>query len=179
MSFSTFIDRIASPALRHVAMCWRAACRDRAMPGRRDVEVTFLPMPAPHVWSCAYDRESALFFDFRSLGAPLKNGDHVDALVDRHRRVVEGPALMHGHGCVFRHLGSIGIGERIALPLAEDGVRPDGIFGAIIYGRIFAVASIRAQTNPFENLRCTFDDLDPPGSAVNWPSPASAEGSAA
>ncbi len=43
------------------------------------------------------------------------------------------PCFCHGKGLVFIHAGRYGHGERVVLPLAEDGEHGDGIFGATIY----------------------------------------------
>jgi hypothetical protein len=40
---------------------------------------------------------------------------------------------MRGHGLVFRHLARYGTGERIMLPLADDGEHGDGMLGATEY----------------------------------------------
>ena len=46
------------------------------------------------------------------------------------KRVVLEPIFMRGHGLVFRHLNRYGTGERIMLPLADDGENGDGMIGA-------------------------------------------------
>jgi len=60
-------------------------------------------------------------------------GDVYRRVFARHKRVVAEPALYHGSGRVFHHEGRSGRGERIILPLAEDGRNGDGILGATIY----------------------------------------------
>lgn len=49
------------------------------------------------------------------------------------RRVVTAPAFVRETGQVFIHMKRYGLGERIIMPLAADGARDDGIFGATIY----------------------------------------------
>jgi hypothetical protein len=51
----------------------------------------------------------------------------------RYRRVLEQPAFMCNQGAVFSLHGGVGVGERIVMPLAEDGIHPDGILGATVY----------------------------------------------
>lgn len=46
---------------------------------------------------------------------------------------MDGPSFMFSHGKVFARAGRTGSGARIVLPLADDGVRPDGLLGAIVY----------------------------------------------
>ena len=48
-------------------------------------------------------------------------------------RIVLEPACGRSGGALFRKAGMTGMGERIALPLAEDGVRGDGVLGASDY----------------------------------------------
>ena len=40
------------------------------------------------------------------------------------------PELFREHGPIYAHLGSACAGERIALPLADDGENGDGLIGA-------------------------------------------------
>jgi hypothetical protein len=47
--------------------------------------------------------------------------------------VMAGPSFMFSHGKVFARAGRTGSGARIVLPLADDGVRPDGLLGATVY----------------------------------------------
>ncbi len=54
-------------------------------------------------------------------------------LYERAKRVVATPELFRGTGMVFRHLDRLGAGERIILPVAEDGEHGDGILGATVY----------------------------------------------
>ena len=51
----------------------------------------------------------------------------------RHQRVVTEPCFFYGTGMVFARMGYTSVGERIGLPLAEDGEHGDGIFGATEY----------------------------------------------
>ncbi|MGH7001341.1 MAG: hypothetical protein ACREEA_07525, partial [Stellaceae bacterium] len=69
-------------------------------------------------------------------GKPMNEffrGRQYDMMFARHKYVVTTPAFAHGSGPVFIHAGRYGQGERIIMPLASDGIRGDGIFGATIY----------------------------------------------
>jgi len=169
MSFSAFLDRIRSPGLRQVALSWRAARDGRTMPAGRAIDLAPLERHRLMVWSYAYDRRTGSFAARGQQGVKpdqVRTDDDLGALSEHHRRVVDGPSLMYGHGCAFRHRGRVAIGERIALPLARDGTLADGLIGAIAYERTFGVASARAVDRPYEDLRCEFFALDPALSVV-------------
>jgi len=59
--------------------------------------------------------------------------DVVAVVRQRYQAVMDGPSLMFSYGKVFARTGSTGSGERIVLPLADDGVRSDGLLGATVY----------------------------------------------
>ena len=52
---------------------------------------------------------------------------------ERFARVMAGPRLMRSAGRVYVTSRRHGSGERISLPLADDGVSCDGIIGATVY----------------------------------------------
>lgn len=148
MSFDRFFARIESPALRAIAAHWRAAASGRRMPGWKDIDPTAIAPHLPLVWSWKYDRAADRFvgrlageaitavFGRQLRGASLDDffaGHDPDRVAERFRSVVSGPTLIHGQGEVFHHFGRVGTGERIILPLAEDGEHVDGIFGATTY----------------------------------------------
>lgn len=100
------------------------------------------------VWAYRYDRGSDSFtgrlageeierlFGKTFRGRPMRELFPVlefEEMFQRHKRVVSEPALFHGSGFVFRHLGREGIGERIIMPLADDGIQCDGILGTTKY----------------------------------------------
>jgi len=49
---------------------------------------------------------------------------------------VKEPALYRGKGLVYKTADNFGYGERISLPISNDGHTPDGIFGATEYRNI-------------------------------------------
>lgn len=63
----------------------------------------------------------------------LYPGDNYPRLFARSKHVIAEPALYHGGGMVFRHLGSAMNGERIIMPLAAKGPVAGGILGATAY----------------------------------------------
>jgi hypothetical protein len=58
----------------------------------------------------------------------------------RHRKVVTGPNLFLGTGLVFQHLHRLDVGERIIMPLADDGTG-GGVLGATDYRMTVEVPS--------------------------------------
>jgi len=148
MSFQAFLDSIVSPDLRAVAEHWRTAKGSKAMPGWADIDPTAIGRALRYVWSWKYDAVSDTFTGRlageeidRAFGKSLRGMAMTDfftpeayrKVFPRHRRVVTEPAFMHGSGMVFVHVDRGVIGERIILPLAEDGLHGDGIIGATVY----------------------------------------------
>ncbi len=147
-AFERYLAVIVNPALRAVALHWHAARRDRIMPGWRGIDPAALKPQLPILWSWKYDRaddsftgrlagEDIITLFGRSLrGQKMEEffaRDVFERLFIRHKRVVSEPALYHGIGLVFRHEGRRGLGERIILPLADDGRTGDSILGATVY----------------------------------------------
>jgi len=140
-----FENCIVSPALKLVAAHWLAARRGREMPAWAGLMPTVIKAQLPIVWSYTYDsgldlftgrlageRCAALFGnDFRGL--PMSEA-HPKAgypnLFAKCKKVVTEPAIYHGIGMTFFVSGSSVPGERIIMPLSNDGISGDGIFGA-------------------------------------------------
>jgi hypothetical protein len=146
--FGSFLVGIEAPALRAVAQHWRAARGDRKMPAWRDIDPAAIAPYLPIVWSWKYDRaadtmtgrlageEINALFGKNLRGVPMTeffSGREYDSIFARHRRVAVEPAFMHGFGIIFGRVGRFGVGERIVMPLAEDGEHGDGIIGATSY----------------------------------------------
>jgi hypothetical protein len=148
MSFAVFEQAIRSPALRIVAGKWNVARGARAMPDWNDIRPHEL---APHlgmIWSYRYDRardvltgrlagdqiEQIFKKSFRNTPMDqLYPPDQFPRMFARFRRIVCEPSLYLEDGKVFQFVDHFGFGERIAMPLARDGVTGDGIIGATVY----------------------------------------------
>lgn len=148
MSFAAFEQAIEAPALRAIARHWNAVRGERRLPGWRDIRPSAIAAHLPLIWSYRYDRQADRFvgrlagdsieavFSHSFRGAPMEELFPPAALAHytaRHRRVVMELCFFRGHGQVFDHLGRMGLGERIILPLADNGVEGDGILGATLY----------------------------------------------
>jgi len=148
MSYELFLSAIGEAALREVVAHWQAARGDRPMPGWPDIDAVALGRKLPIIWAWRYDfaldtfvgrlagEEIAAVLGGNIRGKPIEACFPPDAAAvvrDRYKAVMDGPQFMRGHGRVFVRLGGTGYGERIVLPLAGDGVRPDGVLGATVY----------------------------------------------
>jgi hypothetical protein len=148
MGFHDFLASIGHPRLREIAEHWGRARAGRLMPAWGDLDATALRRNLTIVWAWKYDRASDRFTGRLageeindSFGKSLRGADMAEFFKDfdypnifaRHRRVVTEPCCAHGMGQVFAHARRVGLGERIIMPLAEDGVHGDGIFGATLY----------------------------------------------
>jgi hypothetical protein len=148
MSYALFRTAIAEPALLRIAAHWHAARGDRLMPAWRDIDACALAPHLPIVWSWRYDFTRETFIG-RLAGEEIKamlgvsiRGKTIEecfapgvvAVVrQRCQAVMDGPSLMFSYGKIFAPAGRTGSGERIVLPLADDGVRSNGLLGATVY----------------------------------------------
>lgn len=148
MSFEAFLSRIDDPALRRVAAHWQAVRGDRRLPAWKNIDPLAIARDLPIVWSWQYDRGTDRFtgrlsgeeinkaFGRSLRGVPMQDffkDWEYEKIFARHRRVVTEPCFAHGRGPVFIHARRYGDGERIILPLADDGENGDGIIGATVY----------------------------------------------
>ena len=146
--FETFVSRIQSPALVVVAERWNKARGQKRMPSWTDLSSS-TPLPdAERTWAFAYDlktggltgilagRRYGKWVNGNFYGGHLKD-IHSPANYEEARRlltkVVTTPLAGRTSGRLFTVDGFIVTGERIALPLAEDGQTGDGILGASDY----------------------------------------------
>ena len=145
MSFREFFDAIESRALRDVAQHWDEARGNCLMPGWKDLKPARIKLHLPIIWSWKFDASSDHFvgriagekiqsaFGLNIRGAEMSavfRGRDFEHMFVRHKRIVTEPAFFVGKGLVFRHLERFDIGERIIMPLADDGSAADGIVGA-------------------------------------------------
>ncbi|MBL8706314.1 MAG: PAS domain-containing protein [Rhodospirillales bacterium] len=172
MSFDGFLSTIESDRLREVAETWRQAGTGRRMPGWRDIDPLALGKNLPIVWAWKYDRATEQFTGrlsgeeiTQAFGKSLRGRKHEEffpkdeqpRVFRLHRRVVAEPAFARGTGRVFSHVGRVGIGERIIMPLADDGANGDGIIGATVY-QLYDKPAPEDPADP--GLRLSFFPLD-------------------
>ncbi len=152
MCFHDFLQSVVSPDLKHVAQHWEEVRGSRAVPGWGDIRPSQIAAQLPLIWVYKFDRDANLFtgrlaghhieqiFGMSFRGTPMNElypPDDYPRLFERARRVTCEPALYRSEGMVFRHVDHFGHGERIMMPLAEDGVLGDGVFGATVYQSVW------------------------------------------
>jgi hypothetical protein len=151
MSFQAFFDCIVSDELRHVARSWQAVRGGRLMPGWRNIDPVPIGPQLRYVWAWKYDRV-AQSFTGRLAGDDIvtifgrsvhgvRMADYFSPEIYRMffpwmQRVAVEPAFARGSGLIYRRLGRNFTGERIIMPLADDGIRGDGIIGASFYNPV-------------------------------------------
>jgi hypothetical protein len=175
VSFEPFLAAIRSEELRAVAAHWAAARGSKPMPAWRDIDPLQLGRNIRYVWSWKYDRaadgftgrlageEIDLAFGKSMRGAAMRDfysPQVYDLVFPRHRRVVTERGFMYGQGMLFAHMGRTVVGERIVMPLAEDGVTSDGIFGATLYRPMPLTADDRPLGPDYQPEQVTFFRLD-------------------
>ena len=148
MSFAEFAASIVSPDLRCVAMHWHTARGSHALPAWRDIRPAAIAPQLPLVWAYAYDAQADDFVGrlagdviarifgqaFKGIRmSQLQPRIDVSFLLSRSRQVIARPALFRSDGDIFHLPDRHGYGERIIMPLSEDGGAADGIFGATQY----------------------------------------------
>jgi hypothetical protein len=147
MNFAEFESGIGSPALKDVAAHWNEARRARVMPAWSDIRPARMGPHLSLVWSFRYDAGSGAFSGrlvgesvHRHIGKSFKGlslteaypPDAVPWVLKLFQRVVQEPALYNHAGLFFRQQGRDGMGERVMMPLSEDGVKADGVLGATL-----------------------------------------------
>jgi len=175
MSFETFFNAILSEPLRVLARQWDAARAGRRMPAFRDIDPVGIGRHLRYVWAWKYDRAADSFLGRlageeidKAFGKSLRGmqmtefyaPDVYDLVFPRHRRVVTEPCFFHGTGMVFAQMGYTMAGERISLPLSEDGEIGDGIIGGTFYSTLPPQNEARPLGPDFTPERVAFFPLD-------------------
>jgi hypothetical protein len=78
---------------------------------------------------------------------------------ERFDQVLAGPRLMRSAGPVYLTSARHGMGERISMPLSDDGSRCDGIFGATLYSLDRAGSREQAIGRDLANETVDFFDI--------------------
>ncbi len=129
---------------------WLGARAGRAMPSRRAIDPTAMPATLPHLFIYDYDAATRRFF-CRLAGEEInvtagtncsrRYFDEIfpPAIVaivgERYRQVVSVPTIAHMRGTIMMANGMRVPGERLLLPLSDDGTVADGLIGGSIYQR--------------------------------------------
>lgn len=147
-NFQDFLKTIASPALRAVAHHWHQVRGMRAMPGWVDLSSSALSPHFKMLWGFHRDSQTGEFtgrlagknivdwLGANFWGASLKDIHPPHIFPESHyflSKIVTMPAAGRSSGRLFKVGGRAILGERIALPLATDGITGDGVLGASDY----------------------------------------------
>ena len=151
MSFQAFHDSIVSDDLRIVARNWQAACGRRYMPAWKDFDPVPIGPQLRYIWAWKYDHAGQSFTgrlageDISGMFGGSVHGvqmsdyfppDIYRAFFPWMQRVVVEPAFARGSGLIYRRLARNFTGERIIMPVGDDGIRGDGLIGATFYNLI-------------------------------------------
>ncbi|MDB5359410.1 MAG: hypothetical protein JWO51_707 [Rhodospirillales bacterium] len=146
--FQPLETAIQSTALKAVFAHWLDARSDRPMPAWRNIDAAAIGKYLPMVWAWRFDFAQGTFIGRLAgeeivavLGKEIRGrrleqcfpADATQLVLDRYKAVMTGPRIMHTTGHVHMKTGRHGIGERIVLPLSEDGITGDGVLGATEY----------------------------------------------
>ncbi len=170
MSFQAFSSSIVSPELAAIAAHWETARGPKRIPAWSDIDPVAIGRRLRYVWAWKYERESGDFINrlagediVRAFGRSPRGRkmteffppETYEAFLPWHLRVMQGPAFLHGAGTVYSRVERNFTGERIMLPLAEDGENGDGILGATVY---MASAGVGAASS-FDSEKLDFYPL--------------------
>jgi hypothetical protein len=171
MSFQDFQAGIVSPDLQAIAAHWDAARGGKRIPAWSDIDPVAIARQLRHVWAWKYERETQEFIGrlagdeiIRAFGKSPRGRKMTEffapevyrAFFPWHQRIVLEPAFLHGAGKVYSRVDRNFTGERIMLPLSEDGTTGDGILGATVY---LASAGVGAASS-FDSEKLDFYPLD-------------------
>lgn len=148
MSFEAFSQAIVSPALQEVARIWAGARRGHPLPSWEDIQLGALGAQISLIWVYRYDIQTGRFtgrlageritkgLGKNLRGLPLDDAHSAKDYLWVHRyltRVVKEAMGYRSAGRLFQQAGRFVEGERIALPLADNGQVADGVLGASDY----------------------------------------------
>jgi len=141
-------EALKNAPLRAVLQHWHNARGPRFLPSWSDIDPGVLRHYLPMIWSWRYDRGSDSFTGrlagemiVHLLGRSPRQvamsdffqPAHYPMIFERFKRAVSGPAILVISGPVYGYAGRCGHGERLLLPLAQDGETVDEVMGATCY----------------------------------------------
>jgi len=147
-NFQNFGRAVTSPALRAIAEYWDQVRGHRLMPYWNDLSPSFLSPHFDRLWGFNYNPQTGAFIGMLAgknvkdwlgtnfWGASLKDIHPPHIYSDAHqflRKVVTMPAAGRCSGRLFVVGDKAITGERIALPMAANGIFPAGVLGASHY----------------------------------------------
>jgi hypothetical protein len=143
---------IVDPTLRALYRHWLHARGDRRMAARRAIDAMAIPEALPNLFVYTYDADAnggQGRFYCRLAGEQINamvgtvcsrrfldqifQPQVVKVVHERYRAIVTRPTVLHMHGVVRMANGLKVPGERVVLPLGDDGVTGDALVGASVY----------------------------------------------
>jgi hypothetical protein len=146
-----FRSRISSPALLQILDHWQEVRMERLLPSWSQIVPSRIAAHLTRTWAFKYDPVSDEFtarlagncittaFGISFRGTKLNEIHPPHILMEVHSRmlrVIRRPALSLASGPLFRVSGYVGLGDRMMLPLATDGLSGDGILGVSAYDAV-------------------------------------------
>lgn len=139
------VGHMKSPAMRHLAAYWFAKRGKRPMPAIADIDPIEIPSVLSHIWLCDYQPDSGRF-RYRLAGDEINDfwgfnlrDKHLDEFVpaerlptstERLHMARELPAVVCNRICLSLTEEITRDGERIILPLSDDGKTVTSLLGA-------------------------------------------------
>ena len=140
---------LRSPALRALACWWLGAYRPGRLPSRKEIDLNAIQRALPYVWLIEHLSEDDAFryrlagehvngvFGYSLRGKRLSDiiEPHMEQVVrTRLLHVLNTPGVVYAVGRVYMRIGGYREGERVILPLSDDGVKGTHLFGVTDYG---------------------------------------------
>jgi len=145
MSLEAFAEAAQSEFSRDLIRHWNETRGNRRMPGWSEIRPTLIKKTLPYLWSWKFNAKADLFtgrfagqkvleiFGGKSFSGVKMAGMYPHEFYEfvhvRFRRIVVTPELFRSHGMPYHRFDQYYLGERVILPLAEDGWHGDGIIG--------------------------------------------------
>jgi hypothetical protein len=138
-------EHVRNPALRLLIAYWFDTCNGRPMPARRDINPIEISSALAQIWLCDYLSESDRF-RYRLAGDEINDfwgfnlsGKYLDeiapaerlaSVTKKYRMALELPAIVYDRACLSLTEEITRNGERIVLPLSDDGRTVNALLGA-------------------------------------------------
>ena len=138
-------EHVRNPALRLLVAYWFDTCSGRPMPARRDINPIEIPSALAQIWLCDYLSESGRC-RYRLAGEEINDfwgfnlsGKYLDEIVPAERQAsvtskirmaIDLPAIVYNRTCLSLTEEITRNGERIILPLSDDGRTVNALLGA-------------------------------------------------
>lgn len=158
MAASSFNLPIVDPTLRALYRHWLVARGDKPMPARKAIDPMAIPEALPNLFLYTYDSKGGAAlapelpagrFYCRLAGEQINlmvgtvcSKRFLDQIFQpsvfrvvhgRYHTIVTRPTILHMHGVVKMANDLKVPGERLVLPLGDDGVTGDALVGAAVY----------------------------------------------